>query len=213
MKIGSFTLTRDSAWWGVSAALSFVAVLGTLTDPSGPASLAYYGIPASWLPFIRLLGLLNTWISGKMSNSPAPSSGEVARGFRDNGTPILLVLLVALGASGCASLGGPRHTAAVSVVSAHAVLSAVQDTEMGLVCGRSTAPAPPACVPLAQHREISAKLAKAFGLEVQAAQFVQLGQTDVAPLIEEIRSLLDAVLKLIPPSAPRTALLANIGGR
>jgi hypothetical protein len=126
---------------------------------------------------------------------------------------VLLIALAALGASGCASLGGPRHTAAVSVVTAHAVLSAVQDTEMGLVCGRSTAPAPPACVPLAQHRDISARLAKAFSLEVQVAQFVRLGQTDVSPLIGEIRTLLDAVLALIPPSPPRTALLANIGGR
>lgn len=88
MKIGPFTLTRDSAWWGVSAVFSFAAVLGTLTDPSGPMSLAYYGIPVSWLPYIRLLALINTWWSGKMSNSPAPSSGEVARGIRDNGQPI-----------------------------------------------------------------------------------------------------------------------------
>ncbi len=126
---------------------------------------------------------------------------------------LVLVVGIVIGATGCASLGGPRHVATVSVVSAHAVLSAVQDTEMGLVCGRSTAPPPPDCVPPAQHQAISAKLAKAFGLEVQVAQFVQLGQTDVAPLLGEIQTLLDAVLTLIPPSASRSTLLANIGGR
>lgn len=218
MKIGPITLTRDSVWWGVSAALSFAAVLATFTDTSGPLSLAYYGIPASWLPYIRLLALVNTWFSGKMSNSPAPSSGEVARGIRDNGRPIVLLLLaVALGASSCASLGGARHRAAVSVVSAKAVLGAIQDVEMTLVCGRATAPPAPSCVPIEKHREISAHLVTAFGYNEKALKIARAlpgGETspDVFTLIGQVRALVDAVLALIPESPQRRALVANIGG-
>lgn len=130
---------------------------------------------------------------------------------------LVLLLAVTLGASSCASLGGARHKATVSVVSADAVLSAVQDTEMGLVCGRPSAPAAPACVPEDRHRQISAKLAEAFGHEKRIAQLVRAlpagaSSPDVASLLGQIRALLDAVLAMIPDSAQRKALVANLGG-
>lgn len=220
MKIGPITLTRDSAWWGVSAVLSAAAMLATFTDPSGPMSLAYYGIPASWLPYIRLLALLNTWLSGKMANSPAPSSGEVARGIRDCGKPLVLLLALglAIGSTGCAGLLGARHRAQVTITSAHAVLSTIQDDEMLIVCGRPTAPAPPKCVPPERHRAISAKLATAFDLDAKVQRVVRAVPPggpvpDVATFLGQIGALIDEVLGLIPDSPTKAFLVKKtLGG-
>lgn len=130
--------------------------------------------------------------------------------------PIVLLAL-AIGASSCASLGGARHRAAVSVVSAKAVLGAIQDVEMTLVCGRSTAPPAPSCVPIEKHREISAHLVTAFDYNEKAltiARALPGGETspDVFRLVGQIRALVDAVLALIPESPQRRTLVANIGG-
>lgn len=223
MKIGPITLTRDSAWWGVSAALSFAAVLSTLTDPSGPMSLAYYGIPASWLPYIRLLGLLNTWWSGKMSNSPAPSSTEVARGIRDNGRPIALLLALGLaaGASSCGGFINPnntsvKHLVTVTVVSGNAVLGALQDGERGLVCGTATAPPAPACVDQARHQAIAADFVTAFQTHRAAAQLVRDTPAgaptpgDVARLLGDVNVLVDRILVRVPASTSKAQLIAKV---
>lgn len=230
MKIGPVTLTRDSAWWGVSAVLSFAAVLATFTDTSGPLSLAYYGIPASWLPYIRLLGLFNTWLSGKMANSPAPSSGEVARGLRDNGRSlaVLLAFGLALGAQSCATLGinpntsSARHLVTVTVVSGNAVLGALQDGERGLVCGTVTAPAPPACVPVDRHKAISADFVKAFQVHRAAAQLVRdtpagaPTPSDLARLLGDVNALIESILARVPASTAKAQLISKaqaIGGQ
>lgn len=219
MKIGLFTFTRDSVWWGVSAFLSFVAVLATLTDTSGPMSLAYYGIPASWLPYIRLLALVNTWVSGKMSTSPAPSSNEVARGIRDSGRPLALLLAVGLSAAmlstGCASA---RHKAVVTVASAHTVLTIIREDELLLVCGRATAPAPPLCVPPEVHRDISAKLVKAFEADERMLRIVRAtpssaGPADVGTLLREISGVVSEILALIPASHEKAAIVGKVGAR
>lgn len=87
MKVGPFTFTRDSALWWVSAVLSLAAFAATLSpngNPNDPASLAFYGIPDRWLPYIRLLAFINVWVSGKMAHSPLPSS-EAANRVRLNG--------------------------------------------------------------------------------------------------------------------------------
>ena len=76
--------------------------------------------------------------------------------------------------AGCASLGSARHQATVSVVSAHAVLSAVQDDEMALVCGRPTAPPAPACVSAETNRVIATKLVTAFDYDGRVAALAAL---------------------------------------
>lgn len=128
---------------------------------------------------------------------------------------VLVALVVLL--SGCA-LPRARHIATVSVVSAHSVLSAIQDTEMDLVCGKATAPAPPACVLIEQHRDISGKLANAFALEKKIAVAVKAippgaPSANVAESLGQLQALIDAVLDLIPRSAQRQTLVANIGGK
>jgi hypothetical protein len=132
---------------------------------------------------------------------------------RTRSTLPIVLLAVALSVSACAS---SRHRVTVTVVSAHAVLSAVQDTEMLLVCERPTAPSPPACVPEPVHRDISLKLAKAFDTEIKVAKLARATpaalSSDVPELLGQIGALVDAIVALIPESAQRRALVANIGG-
>lgn len=127
----------------------------------------------------------------------------------------VLVLVLALLTASCANT---RHRATITVVSAHAVLSAIQDTEMLIVCGRSSAPAPPACVPLDRHREVSAKLATAFDYDGKVAQIVRATPSgalspDVSTLLGQIGGLVDAVLQLMPDSESKRALVAKVGAK
>lgn len=128
---------------------------------------------------------------------------------------MFIALLV--GVTGCAS-SGVRHVATVSVVSAHAVLAATQDTEMLLVCGKPGAPAAPACVPLAEHKVISAKLADAFGVDVQVATIIRdwpatgAAPTSIGALLGQITVVVNYVLDHLPPGALTTKLLTVIGG-
>ena len=128
----------------------------------------------------------------------------------------LLLILALLFSMACAT-GGARHTATVTVVSAHAVLSAVQDTEKAMVCGQSDAPPAPACVTPEKHREISGHLVTAFDLDGQIAQLVRAlpaGSTlpaNVPNLLGQIAALVQKVLALIPNSTTKDALVQRIG--
>jgi hypothetical protein len=131
-------------------------------------------------------------------------------------TLTVLFLVALLSVPGCASRA--RHVATVTVVTADSVLSAIQDTEMGLVCGKSTAPAPPACVPIERHREISDKLVTAFSYDKRIATAVKAlppgaASADVAELLGQLQGLVDAVLALIPQSPQRQTLLTHLGGK
>jgi hypothetical protein len=79
MKVGPFTVTRDSALWAIAALVSLAAMLATFTvgDPTNPMSLGYYGIPDTWAPYIRLVSLVGGWFSGKMATSPLPGKADV----------------------------------------------------------------------------------------------------------------------------------------
>jgi len=127
------------------------------------------------------------------------------------------VVLAFVFAAGCAST--PRRMGTVSVVSSHAVLSAIQDTEGLLVCGRPTAPQAPQCVPLEKHREIAAKLETAFELEGRVARIVRAlpagaGQpADVGVLMAQISGLVQSVLVSLPPSKQAAALNKQLEAR
>lgn len=128
------------------------------------------------------------------------------------------LVIALLLASSCATAGGPRHVATVSVVSAHAVLSAVQDTERALVCGAATAPPAPACVPADRHRAISADLVTAFDYDGQVATLVRAlpaGGTwpaTVPVLLGKIAGLVDRIVGTLPASPQKTSLVAQLGG-
>lgn len=130
---------------------------------------------------------------------------------------ILLALLLPL--TGCASMGGARHRATVTVVSAHAVLSAIQDGERMLACGASTAPAPPACVPADTHRAISRQLVTAFDYDGQIASIVRALPAgaelpaNVSELVGKVAALVDQILSAIPNSQQKASLTAKIGAQ
>lgn len=57
--------TRDDVKWAFGMIAAVVMCLATLGD-----TVVNYGIPVSWLPYIRLGALVIGIISGKMATSP-----------------------------------------------------------------------------------------------------------------------------------------------
>ena len=129
--------------------------------------------------------------------------------------PILLLVLL----TACASLGGPRHVATVTVVTSHSILAALQDGSRALYCGAATAPAAPACIDDALRRTIASNLVTAFDLDAQVARTVRAAPADgslptgIADLVGQIAALVDKIFAAIPASPQRATLVAQIGGR
>lgn len=111
-----------------------------------------------------------------------------------------------------------RHQAVVSVVSAHAVLSAIQDTEALLVCGRVSAP-PSGCVPQATHLVVLNRLLSAFEYEKQLVGLVRAvppgspTTREIFGLLGQVQDLVDLILADIPPSALKANLVGQLGGQ
>jgi len=206
MKIGPFTVTRDSLvlWLPV-----LVAVLTYLQNSPPPTQWTY----ADWM---RILSAIVAAGSTKMMTSGLPGKNDPATINISKIAPVALLAL-ALGASSCATtqqLSNARHVATVTVVSAHSVLATVQDAEALLVCGRSGAPAPPACVTIEAHRTISGHLATAFDLNVKVARLVRdagsITPAEVPALVEQIAALVDQIVRLIPRSAQKEQLVTSL---
>jgi hypothetical protein len=125
----------------------------------------------------------------------------------------VLVLLLVLPACAARSQE-PRHLASVSVLSLHATLAAIQDTEALVVC---TA-APPPCLSPEQHRAFASKLAVAFGLDEQILREVRAWPPgsplplSVTNAIAQARALIAALLAALPDAPPVAKLHAVIGG-
>lgn len=129
---------------------------------------------------------------------------------------LLCIAVMGLLFAGCASLGGARHGATVTVVGAHATLSAVQDAEILLVCEKPGAPAAPLCIDAETHKAISAKLATAFAMDGDLARLVRAVPLDqpqppqVAELVARIAQVVNDVLALIPKSQQKASLEHNL---
>lgn len=131
---------------------------------------------------------------------------------------LLAVLLVAaLALPGCASFGGPKHVATVSIVGVTSTLELIQQTEMAIVCGRAGAPQAPLCVPLSTHRQISAHLRDAAGLAIRVTDVTSAlpvgtpTPPEVFTLMVQVNALIQDVLKLLPSGKTRAALLQQTG--
>jgi len=130
----------------------------------------------------------------------------------------LIVSLLALVAGGC-GVKGARHITTVSAVTAHAVLTAIDDTERLLVCAAPGAPAAPACIDMGRHKDISAKLATAFEADAKAARAIRDWPAGTAPpqtlgeYIAVIQTAIDYVLTHLPDGAIKAKLVTVIGGR
>lgn len=127
----------------------------------------------------------------------------------------LLVAVLAL--PGCALHTGPRHTATVSIVSAHAVLTTIDDAEMKLVCGRAGAPQAPYCIPVSKHQQISAMLKQAYDLEISIAGVIRAipdGSplpADVMAMTVQVGALINQIMLMLPEGKPKEALVQRIG--
>ena len=63
---------RDAAIWSVLFYVGIIAsALSSLTDPT------YYGIPASWMPYIRLIAFVSAIVGGKMGLSYADKKANI----------------------------------------------------------------------------------------------------------------------------------------
>lgn len=63
---------RDSALWAVLFYVGLIATgLASVADP------ATYGIPAAWMPYIRLVAFISALVGGKMGLSYADSKREL----------------------------------------------------------------------------------------------------------------------------------------
>lgn len=72
--------TRDSLVWWVGIIAAVVVGIGTLGTTA-----TEYGIPVSWLPYIRLAALVMGIVSGKLATSPLPHSEEGDAKITDSG--------------------------------------------------------------------------------------------------------------------------------
>lgn len=91
------TLTRDSVLWVVLFYIGLVAMaLSTLTNP------AEYGIPLSWMPYIKLVAFIATVVGGKLGLSWLPASSSAGTIARKPMWLLPLLLIPAVGTSACA---------------------------------------------------------------------------------------------------------------
>jgi hypothetical protein len=137
-------------------------------------------------------------------------------------TALLLVLsmLTACG-QGCrsANVGGARQAAAKGLDLTHGMLGLLQDTEMALVCDRTTAPKAPGCVPEAIHRKtISPLFAEAFGYDGDIARLLLAvpegtpTPLQVLELVARVTALANKILAEIPGSVQKDALVKKLNG-
>lgn len=149
--------------------------------------------------------------------SEAMVDDKIKRGAGSVLAALTLIVLASSLSTGCAS-SGVRHIATVTSVAAHAALSAVQDTEMALTCGKPNAPQPPACIADDQHKANSAKLAEAFGWDITVATTIRdwpatgTAPTGLGTLLGQITSTINYVLDHLPEGTLKSKLLVRLGG-
>lgn len=129
-----------------------------------------------------------------------------------------LVLSAAL-AQGCASTGGAKAAGYQGLTVAGQALYLIQDTEMGLVCGRVGAPQPPVCVSEKTHKEeISPRLAKAFSIGEKASASLRAlppsisttPSAEVLAFVAQIWDLVNEIRGLLPSSKPAAELASDL---
>lgn len=189
---------------------SIAAQFATLTDWSQATRPVFIG---------ALLTAIGSTLVALFSDKPRDPEAQTR--ISDPRAPMMLLPLLLAGAltmTACAS-GGPRHIATVSIVSAHATLSAIQDTEMMLVCGKPTAPAVPQCIDGEKHKTLSGKLAQAFGYDAQIARTIRAmpagspTPVEVTNMLAQVAVLVNQILADLPRDAPPTeTLLQNLKG-
>lgn len=203
--IGGFFVQRG--WWTQGEAIEYIAGFSLFLISLGWSLWEKYGARIKFL----------TALEAPTGATEATVNAKIAIGSGAKILPAILLVAVLGGmTSGCAA--NVRHIATVSAVAAHSTLAALQDTEMLIVCGKATAPAPPACVDVDQHRANAEKLVTAFDLDIQVATTIRdwpaLGPppTSIGALLGQITVVVNYILDHLPDGAAKTKLLTSIGG-
>jgi len=130
---------------------------------------------------------------------------------------LLLAITAIQSCSACATVGVQRK-AYTALDTGLAVLRGTQRVEIGIVCGRPSAPPAPACVPIGLHHELQGYLLQAANLGTEAQALVQgLPQKSDPPWealdkVAKLFALLQRVLSALPRSQQVDALQAQLVG-
>jgi hypothetical protein len=203
MKIGPFNITRESwLWWGglIGAIVVGLAALDTST------AVDTFGIPASWLPRLRLAALIVGIGSAWAKTSPFPSKKDNGGRVDPSKLAPVVLLALALGASGCAAKLTPLKQAQITKSS----LDAAFDLEASLCWGvasvhlgpadrtKCTAPTARAIgLTDARHQEINRGFTRAYMLHYDATRLLRAGEkADLVELAKAISSLVSQILQL-----------------
>lgn len=173
------------------------------------ADPAAYGIPAAWMPFIRLVALIIGVTSGKLATSPlkgAPKAEPDSEPHRF--ISLILIAAIGLSLSACA-LTAPARTRVVAVdYSIALALSEARDqTDVLRDAGQLSAE---------QYRAINArfvpllKAGQAFNRVIQTWPADKPAPPELGPLVEHIGALLTEILTQLPEGTARASLLAKL---
>jgi hypothetical protein len=125
---------------------------------------------------------------------------------------VVLIGLLFVNVTGCATFGSAKGKVAGPYFVAHAVLKAVSDAEPRLVCGRPTAAPAPACIPIDLHHTINARIEQAGRIDLDANAIIKdLPEGAAEPakllaLLPDLWNLINEILADIPPGPTKTQL-------
>jgi hypothetical protein len=197
---------RDSALWTILFYVGMIATgLASLTEPGA------YGIPDSWMPYIRLIAFVSALVGGKMGLSYASSKREITEGTQPRVDPrkyvgAFVALYLTAGTAACAPK--TRHVLVTADTAIYETLKAISNTEITLSTAGVLSPA--------QSKAINQKLLPVVrtGKELNDVLGAWTGGTpmpsQIPRLVKEIADLLDQVLAVLPDSPAKAAMLEAI---
>jgi hypothetical protein len=198
--------TRDSAIWWFGIAAGVAGAVATLDTKTAVES---FGIPANWLPYIRLTSFLLGTISGLMRMSPRPLSEEnplatqpadARRTLSITGKASAVLLAIVIGSSIAACAPKQFHAAVIADQSYSQAVFALQDAEMASHQAQLISDAKHQ-----DYKKIVAKLLRAGDAVTIALQHWQPGTPMpqvVADAWRDASALLADVKAILPGSDP-----------
>lgn len=153
-----------------------------------------------------------------MRNKVATAAATTAYAAAATFAAAALVAFVLSLSLACASTNAVKKAGYVGLSAAGQAIWLAQGTEMGLVCGRDSAPPAPVCVPLDVHKnDISPRFAKANAIGEKASAAlaalppeISRPTPEIFTFVTEIWDLLSEIRSLIPDSTPKKKLVVEL---
>jgi len=187
-------LTRESWLWWAGLFGSIILGLSTLGD-----SIVDYGIPATWLPYIRLGALVVGIVSAWMKTSPFPSRKDAGRIDPAKLTGLLLALAILPLTSACGKnlsfqtnpVGATAHYATQVTRAAQGVQDAVITAHAGGLMSKDAA---------ASVVKVTVQIGvKAQELATALSELDKLGLEDLGrkPIVAKVALILQTTNELV----------------